>query len=279
MTKILISSFLVAVAFTAGITQSVETPTQKLGSQIGSSGRRLELKSLKGAVLFVTAEAVGASRLPLIIHFHGLPSLVESHVAKEKPGAVLITVQLAGLSSAYARPFENSELFDALIEEARGELKPKAGFSSITLTGFSAGYAAIRAILRNEQQFARVDEVLLLDGIHAGYLSDGKTPNPSDLDSFERFAKAAAAGKKLMVITHSEIAPGTYASTTECVDHLLRSLKLVRRPDRQKRPDGMEQLTAVDRKGLHVRGYAGNLAADHVDHLQSMDAWLELLKR
>ena len=141
----------------------------------------------------------------------------------------------------------------------------------------------MRAILRQAEDFAHVNNVLLLDGIHASYLPEGKLAgdggmvDAADLDSFVKFAREAAAGERSFVITHSKIFPGAYASTAECVDHLLASLDLERRSELQVRPMGMHQLSRVEAKGLHVHGYAGNTAPDHLDHLHAMSAWFRLL--
>jgi hypothetical protein len=92
------------------------------------------------------------------------------------------------------------------------------------------------------------------------------------------FAREAAAGPKTFVFTHSEIFPGTYASTTECAEFILSELNLRSRADLRQGPIGMQQLSAVDVRGFHLRGYAGNSAPDHVDHLQAMPAWFQLLR-
>lgn len=252
--------------------------------QIEVPGRRIDLKTLTGAKLFVGPGVKANTRVPLIIHFHGAPWLIQHHVARHLPQAALITVQLGAGSSVYGRPFGKPEVFDFLVEEARLAIGLERKWSSITLTGFSAGYGAVRAILRHNKNFARVNNVLLLDGIHAGYspegtmLADGGKVNSADLDSFVRFAREAAAGRKTFVITHSEIFPGNYASTTECANNLLASLDLKSRPDLMNGPAGMQQLRVFNAKGLHVRGYAGNTASDHVDHLHAMPAWFKLLK-
>jgi hypothetical protein len=36
----------------------------------------------------------------------------------------------------------------------------------------------------------------------------------------------------------------------------------------------MQQLSEVHRGGFHVLGFAGNSAADHVDHLHALGEWL-----
>jgi len=220
----------------------------------------------------------------LLIHFHGSPSLVERHVAMRLPRAALITVQLGTGSSVYRHPFTQPETLRNMLREASDELHLKHGWSSITLSGFSAGYGAVREILRSPEYFAQVNNVLLLDGIHASYVPEGKplaeggVIDARDLDSFLSFAKAAVSGKKNFVVTHSEIFPGTYASTTECADYLLSQLGLQSRAQLRAGPMGMQQLSVLDISGFHVRGYAGNSAPDHIDFLHAMPAWFGLLK-
>lgn len=246
-------------------------------------GRRVELKALQGAVLFAGPKVRTDKPMPLVIHFHGAPWLVQYHVSGTLPRAALVTVQLGAGSRAYAAPFEDPETFRSIIDEAKRELGLKRDWSSITLTGFSAGYGAIRAILRQDANFARVNNVLLLDGIHASYspegkpIADGGKINPADLDSFVAFGREAAAGKRRFVITHSEIFPGTFASTTECVDHLIAMLGLKRKRELKNGPMGMQQLSSVNGGGLRIRGFAGNTAPDHVDHLHAMPEWFKLL--
>jgi hypothetical protein len=260
----------------------VAVPAQQVGEthvrieQTEVPGRRIELNSLKGAVLFVAPEAETQERLPLIIHFHGAPWLMQFHIAKVLPRAALITVQLGSGSSVYGRPFADTPLFKTLLDEARSHLQLKHEWSSITLTGFSAGYGAIRAILRNDDYAARIDNVLLLDGIHASYSPEGTPPmiKGSDLDSFVEFARLAVAGKKKFVIAHSAIFPAAYASTTECTNFVIAALGLDRRLAYARTRTGMQQMSFVDARGFRVRGYAGSTAPDHVDFLHSTPEWL-----
>ena len=253
-------------------------------TQTEEPGRRIELKTLKGTLLFVGPKVNVSKPVPLIVHFHGAAWLIESHVAKHAERAALITVNLGAGSSAYGRPFEQPEVFQALIAEASQVLALRHRWSSITLTGFSAGYGAVRAILRQEKNFALVNNVLLLDGMHAGYspagnlLADGGSVNAADLDSFVKFAREAVAGRKTFVFTHSEIFPGTYVSTTECADYLLAKLELKNRPALKQGPIGMQQLAVAGERRLHIFGYAGNTAPDHVDHLHAMPYWFAFVR-
>jgi hypothetical protein len=81
-------------------------------------------------------------------------------------------------------------------------------------------------------------------------------------------------GEKRFVVTHSEIFPGTFASTTETADWLLRALSLRRTPVLRWGPRGMQQLSEVRVGGFEVLGFAGNSAPDHVDHLHAMPEFL-----
>ena len=253
-------------------------------AQTEAHGQRIDLATLKGARLFVSPRVNVNKPVPLVIHFHGVPWLIELHISRQLPQAALITVQLGTGSSAYRRPFESEALFQSLLDEANKALGLKRGWSSITLTGFSAGYGAVREILKTPEYFALVQNVLLLDGMHASYipegkrLADGGVVDATGVEVFVKFAREAVRGNKNFTFTHSEIFPGTYASTTECADYLLNQLNLSRVPQLKQGPIGMQQLSEVDVKGLHVRGYAGNTAPDHVDHLQAMPGWFPLLR-
>jgi len=247
-------------------------------------GHRIELAALKGAILFAGPKVKTNKPVPLIIHFHGVSWLMEYHIAKHFPKAALITVNLGSGSRVYGTPFSQPEMFQNLIDEASKVLDLKRGWSSITLVGFSAGYGAIRAILRHEANFKIVDNVLLLDGIHASYvpegtrLADGGIIKADDLDSYLKFARQAILGQKKFIISHSEIFPATYASTTECADYLLTTLALKRQPKLKTGPIGMQQLSEVRVKGFQILGYAGNTGADHGDQLQAMPEWLKRFK-
>jgi hypothetical protein len=86
------------------------------------------------------------------------------------------------------------------------------------------------------------------------------------------------AGRKRFLLTHSEIFPGTYASTTETADFLLKQLGVKRRAILKWGPTGLQQLSEAKRGKFLLMGYAGNSAPDHVDQLHSLPAWLKLLR-
>lgn len=241
-----------------------------------SAGRR---ETLELGALFIPEKLKRRSKLPLFVHFHGGTWLPE--VVAARAGSAVISVQLGGGSSVYAKPFTDPKLFERLIAEA--ESKAGVKFFPITLTAWSAGYGAVREILKTPENYARVDRVLLIDGLHTGYVEGKPGPQESQietdrLETFLQFARDAVAGRKQMIITHSEIFPGTFASTTETADWLLQGLGLKRRAVVKWGPMGTQQLSEARQGRFMLIGYAGNSAPDHVDQLHSLPEYLRWLK-
>jgi hypothetical protein len=240
------------------------------------AGRRVKLTT---GTLFIPADLTG-ERVPLFVHFHGSPALAELAAAQHGKAAVL-AVHLGTGSAAYARPFADPKAFPALLREA--EEKAGVRFGPVGLTAWSAGYGAVREVLKSDAGYERVCFVLLLDGLHAGYVGGRPGPRESqlvadDLVPFVRLAKDAVAGRKQLIVTHSEVFPGTFASTTETADYLLREAGVRRAAVLRWGPVGTQQLSEARQGNLRVAGYAGNSAPDHVDHLHALPdflAWVE----
>jgi hypothetical protein len=108
-------------------------------------------------------------------------------------------------------------------------------------------------------------------------VAEGGRLNGEKLEGFLRYARLAMAGEKRLLITHSAIFPGTYASTTECADYLIDSLGLERHPVLEWGPVGMQLLSEAREGGLTILGFAGNSAPDHVDHLHGLAVFLEMV--
>src|SRR5688500_5300754 len=230
---------------------------------------------------------LGAERersLRLVIHFHGAAFIPEVAAARLGKQYITATVNLAPGSGVYDRTISDPGAYDTLLaaigREASAALGKPATFDRVTLVGFSAGHGAIRAILRDPRHFAAVDAVVLLDGLHTSYvpagtvLAAGGALDESVLEVFVRYGRAAMRGEKRLLVTHSEIFPGTFASTTETADFLVRALGLRRAPVLRWGPRGMQQLSEVRSGRLEILGFAGNSAPDHVDHFHGMPEFL-----
>jgi hypothetical protein len=229
--------------------------------------------------LFVPKGLKLEGKAPLFIHFHGGDWLPEV-AAVQHGNTAVVSVQLGQGSSVYAKPFGDAKAFGNLLAEA--EKKAGVKFGPITLTAWSAGYGAVRAILRNPEDYDRVQAAVLLDGMHAGYVKDANAKGdarivPEDVAIFVKFAKDAVAEKKRFIITHSEIVPGAYASNTETADLLLHQLKIERKASKKVGPMQTQQLSEAKAGHLLVLGYEGDTAADHVDLLHALPYYLKLV--
>jgi hypothetical protein len=215
------------------------------------------------------------ARPVLLFFFHGGEWLPE--VAASRNRVAVISVQAGAGSAVYARLFEDPARFGRMIAEA--ETKGGMRFERVWLGGWSAGCGAIRQILRAPESYARVSGVLAIDGIHTDYV-DGK-PGPlesnlgtGNLEVWLQLARDAAAGRKRLIVTHSEIFPGTFASTTETADYLSSQLGSKVRPVLHSGPMGLQQLNELRLGRFLLIGYAGNSAPDHVDQLHSLPEFL-----
>jgi len=241
-------------------------------------GRR---EKLTVGTLFIPARLQTHRHLPLFIHFHGDEWLPEVAAARDGHFAV-ISVQTGAGSSTYAKQFSDRKLFDQMLREASA--KSGVTFDSIALTAWSAGHGALREILQAPENYARVQSVLLIDGFHTGYAGGKPGPlestlEPDHLEIFLKFARDAVAGRKRMLVTHSEIFPGTFASTTETTDWLVAQLGLQRRAVLRWGPMKMQQLSEVRSGKFLLLGYAGNSAPDHVDQFHSLPEYLKWLRQ
>jgi hypothetical protein len=246
-------------------------------TQDSPKGRR---EQLSVGTLFIPAKLQKAKRLPLFIHFHGAAWVAETAAARSGRFAV-ISVQTGSGSTVYAKQFSDHALFDSMLREASE--KTGVVFGPISLTAWSAGHGAIREILSVPEYYARVQKVLLIDGLHTGYVNSKPGPAESELerdhlDIFLTFAKDAVAGRKTMIITHSEIFPGTFASTTETADWLVAQLGLRRRPVLRWGPSKTQQLSETRGGKFLMMGYAGNSAPDHVDEFHGLPEYLKMLR-
>ena len=224
-------------------------------------------QSLGGSSRYLVPES-GAfdeqGRFDLVLHFHGHDIARKDFVNAKLP-VVLLGMSL-GSGGGYRTRLAGPEAFDHLVGAVEAALekerKSPAKARRIALSAWSGGYEAVGMLLEHAPD--RVDAVILLDGLHGSRKPDTLA---LQLEPFTKFAERAAEGEVSMVVTHSSIDPGTYASTTETAHHLIDAVGgrplSVRRDDRY----GLELIEAFSQRSFHVRGYAGGGEADHCAHL------------
>ena len=208
----------------------------------------------------------------LVVHFHGAPAVMEAAFEHSGIDGAMVIYNLGIGSGAYEDPYSIPGSYDRMLESIRvavRELCPSAAQPKrVALSGWSAGYGAILHIIDRAKDAARVDAVLLADGMHVGFEPVGfRKVSAISMAPFTLFADEAIAGRKLFAITHSTIQT-PYASTTETAEFLLdtEGLPVDRREVAGPRP-GMLRTSRADREGFHLLGFAGEDKAAHCDHL------------
>jgi hypothetical protein len=244
-------------------------------------GRRekLNLGTLNQGTLFLPAGLRLAKRPAILFFFHGGTWLPE--VAAARNHVAVVSVQAGAGSAAYAQLFEDPRRFLELLRDA--ESKAGTRFGRVILGGCSAGCGAVRQILKTPESYQRVDGVLLIDGMHTGYVDGKPGPleskiDPDNLQIWLQLGRDAVQSRKHAMVTHSEIFPGTFASTTETADYVVAQLGVVRRAVLKWGPMGLQQLSEARAGRLRLIGYAGNSAPDHVDQLHALPVFLKWLK-
>jgi len=255
----------------------------------GDAGVHFTIDSLlpRPIDVFIPQRALTIDSAPLLIHFMGATWLPQRAAALMQRPVIVAAAFLGSGSGTYKRPFAaDTLLYARLLDTLRARIAQVTGaprISGVYLSGWSAGYGAIREIVRRPENLPGVDGVLLLDGIHAGYvpdrkvLADGGVIDTTDLVPFAAFARLAVDGKKRFIIAHTEIFPGTFASTTECTDWVLGALGLTRVPVLEWGPMGTQLLSRAAKGRFEALGYAGNAGPDHIDLLHGMATWVDRL--
>jgi hypothetical protein len=205
----------------------------------------------------------------LLVHFHGAEP-VRKVLAAADPALVIAAVDAGTRSSHYERALAGDGAFGGLVRGAEAEValatgRLEAHARHLIVSSWSAGYGAVGQVLRGPHE--RVDAVVLLDSLHASYAPGGSVDGAT-LEGFVVMAQRAAddapsAGAPFFVLTHSEVRPEGYASTTEAASYVLAKVgarEITVDPGGSERP----HLTGLYEQGhLFVRGYAGATRDDH----------------
>lgn len=234
------------------------------------------------AQLFVPQGFVPAAdgRVPLAVHFQGGLNIAEENFMRMGRPGVLIASTLTGRSGAFAEPYRDPAAFRTLLAAGEHELAARCGrevrFGPVLITFFSAGYGAVRELLKEPEFFARIDALVAADSIYASVVAqDVRAPDAAQMVDFLRFAQAAARGDKTFVLAHGRYQTD-YASTAECADLVLASVDGRREPGRGYTERGVPIAGECHRRGFHLYSFDEATPGIHVDCL-----WMipELVRR
>lgn len=223
-------------------------------------------------------------RVDVLVHLKGSPQRVHQALRTNGVSAIAIVVTDGGLSKAYTDRFADPDALQRLLDEslaivrARDDVPDDVALGRLWISSFSAGYAAVRELLKHDRWFDRIDGLLMLDSIYAGYVSaQERRPLPEQLAGYARFAKAACARKKTMIVTHTRLTPGSYASTWETADVLLAETGVEPRTEEREIAPGLKTYRVASSGAFHVVGTVGEDGGEHGRHLANMGLWIPML--
>jgi hypothetical protein len=204
----------------------------------------------------------------------------------------LLNFALGEGSATYARPFQNPARFQDWLRIVELELISRGAptntrVSSVDVSSFSAGYGAVREILKLETNRALIQRIVLCDSLYGG-LAETNAPYPrrqvlaEHVEPWLVFAQAAARREKTFLLTTSDIETARYASTSECGAAVAAAAGAEFKPVTKDscaaaRESEFPLVRRADLGRFNVWNYAGTNAQAHLTHVRHLaDLWRAL---
>lgn len=253
-------------------------------------GERLPLE--EAGVRFLLFLPEGWTRAPsgrLAMYFHVADWLAIAEHRRAGYTFPLALFTLGTGSERYRVPFQGPETFPAVlrrIESALVQRHPGAPpIHHIDVASFSAGYGAVRELVKQPAPFAVIRRIALADSLYGGLVASdppgSRTVDPQHIDCWVPFAREAVAGSRAFVLTHTRVVTTSYASTAECAAALAAAVGVASQPPPPALPaarePGFPLLSRADAGRFHIWDYAGTNALAHATHMHHLgDVWRAL---
>jgi hypothetical protein len=230
---------------------------------------------------------VTTGRTVLTVHFHGEPwFVIREHLRRGVTGALLCFSPGQG-SVVYRVPFEDRQRFGRVVAMVEREIvkrgaPPGTKIEAVDVSSFSAGYGAVRELVKSPEYLALIRRIVLADSMYGSFEAGSRVPAREHIEVWLPFCRAAARGEKVFLFTHSQVPTETYASSGQCAAALVEAVGApVERVAAGSTPassDPQFSLTArADLGGFHVWSYAGSDAQAHLTHIRHLaELWSAL---
>ena len=262
---------------------SLLVPSPALAQLPTATGRSFTLSDTAWKLFIPSGyEQRPGSVADLLVHFHGDPQTVWNNALYADLNSVIVTVNYSGLSAAYSGPFTDPLLFKSLLDEALGRVRAETDFpddmewDQLGVSSFSAGYGAVREILKYGYYRHHIDTLLAADSLYATTAGDG-TPLDSQMEDYKTFAELAQAGQKTFLFSHSQVPTYTYESTMETGDELLDHLGITAQPVNQSGLGTLEFYRHAESGNFQLWGALGSDGDAHLEHLRYIGEFFEQL--
>lgn len=227
-------------------------------------------------------------RTDVTIHFHGASwHAIQEHLDRglREP---LFVADLGQGSSVYASPFRDPSAWPkwraAMAAHLTSFAKMDVEIGRVAITSFSAGYGAVREIVRTPANLIGIRRILLLDSLYGSLdpAAAERIPLREHLEVWRPAMEAAMQGKLTFCITVSEVPTPTYASSLECAQGLVAMVGAHFTPvgDSAAARDVRFPLKSrFDSGRLSVWAYGGSDAQAHMTHARHIASVWRALDR
>jgi hypothetical protein len=245
-------------------------------------GRHIDLYGDGKYTLYIPEGWVPTAKLGITVHFHGAAWFAIDEHRRRGLAEPLVAIYAGEGSSVYRAAFEDADDWPRLLSDVLAELgaPEDAIFERVDVTSFSAGYGAVRELLKQPDPPKLVRRIILADSMYSSFTSDrDHTPLKEQIDPYVEFARAATRGEKAFVVTYSEVPTETYANSAACAEALVKAvggkLATVRAGSLPATRDPLFPLKfRFDQGAFHVWGYGGKDAQAHMTHPRHIaDIW------
>jgi hypothetical protein len=228
----------------------------------------------------------------LTVHFHSAIWFgIQEHLRRGCTNPIVCFYPGEG-SSVYRVPFEDRERFGRWLRLVEDELVRRGAptntaIASVDISSFSAGYGAVRELVKQPEYRRLLRRVVLCDSIYGSLdeiaLKDGRRQVAQEhVQCWLPLAQEAERGERDFVLTVSAIATRNYASSGECANALIAAVGARKIPVAAgSLPAAADQefplIARADSGRFHVWFYGGTNDLAHLTHPRRLaEVWQAL---
>ena len=222
----------------------------------------------------------------LAVHFHGAAWFAIREHLRAGRTTPLLSIYLGEGSTAYRNGFHDVNRLPRLLKAVSEELRLRTGkrlrIASLDVSSYSAGYGAVRELVRSPDNVKLIRRIVLADSLYASYGPDDK-PDEEHISPWVPFTEAATQGNKVFVLTYSQVPTTGYASSAECARALCLKLgvplrKIVYNANQIPAAGDYPLVERADQAHFHAWGYWGTDADAHMAHTRHLAEIWEALE-
>jgi hypothetical protein len=280
--KGVIASILIAAAAAAPQDRLPEPPVmmpREISPRAEWPGVSLPLEPEGKAVLFIPSSAKPGKDVALTLHFHSATwHAIQEHLDRGLNGPLIAFYPGEG-SSTYANAFSSPDRLRGWMERTLDELRSRgwdkdSKISALEVSSFSAGYGAVREMVKWPWAFALIRRVVLADSLYGSLRNtEIRAPVREHVEVWKPLAVAAVEGKKTLAITTSSVPTPQYASSKEVALALMAEVGGVYSSvDKTVPGSPFPLLGRCDKGRFHFWHYGGSDGQAHMAHARHLAA-------